>query len=1010
MHSSCLRLCQLWPLAFIREPQERGAGVEAPFSFPPHRRSHLRSGTYRNLVRLVSLCYGDSPLATAPPIIPLPQTLDNDNNRDEPGGDDVREPGSSVVPDNREHANMQAREGKMVDGGFEGIVSQNKGFSDTQMVIDEIEQIMQIEEGQALLNQNDLMVNSIMEGTGFQDGEFGGGQMLMTELENILKGNEDKDKSSNCLTMWLDHNQGDNSVGVSMNNQEGLHDHPLVAMDESGKVAQPQVDLEGGDQNIIEAIGFSSGERLTGEGSKSSEKVENQSSLPMTNTVHEKFEIQQKEMEIEKLVCSNGRMSYPDQIVEDGELEEGEIFGDIQLVNESIDKLLDDVLVPEKKLEEKQLSGGTFDDKRLHCNEQSTANNKDPECNSFNTNAALITSRATEGKLEGSERDQVVSEIGRMHREEGSGKILKTSGSKKQVIKSKKKDDGVCNKKRQSPSPANKKEKKKRNKRKKRAEKNRQLGVKRLKLQTVLKPKPVTYCRHYLKGRCYEGEKCKYSHDTVPLTKSQPCSHFARHSCMKGDDCPFDHQLSKYPCTNYLTKGFCGRGDGCLFSHKISPEGDIASLPNTGEHQLKPSLQGDSDMRLNIGGPSHKNVDASSCSVAAFSQKGKKQIVAETPNRTPDLACKGVNFLFVSKSSMAESNKLNQGSSSQKMNEGGRAGIQNNQSTSGVNSPFASKPSLAESSKGSSSLKTNETGRHLMHANQSQSGTIQSVNDSPKRKPEVVPKGLNFLSFGKSSVEASASKVSLALNRGDGYKQHPSENKGNTGQLSNRTTQSSLSTDQSRTHTEQLPINIFSLGKLGNSGSNAQASLTSRSDNVNNGLLQKSDYAGDKQQNSTAISYRLPAPAQTSGRSSEWLAHTNTPNSAQKSFISTLAVANMFGNVKGKSGHESLHLSDKQYNSNANPWKMPASQFATGQFSDMAHKNTPHSSQKALMSTLAFAAKFESGMKKNQSALSTELNSETRDRRIAEGSETDSAKTSRLLDILSSIGSKIKQT
>ena len=42
------------------------------------------------------------------------------------------------------------------------------------------------------------------------------------------------------------------------------------------------------------------------------------------------------------------------------------------------------------------------------------------------------------------------------------------------------------------------------NKQKKRAEKNRQLGVKRLKLQTVLKPKPVTYCRHYLKGRCYE--------------------------------------------------------------------------------------------------------------------------------------------------------------------------------------------------------------------------------------------------------------------------------------------------------------------------------------------------------------------------------------------------------------------------------------------------------------------------------------------------------------------------
>lgn len=38
--------------------------------------------------------------------------------------------------------------------------------------------------------------------------------------------------------------------------------------------------------------------------------------------------------------------------------------------------------------------------------------------------------------------------------------------------------------------------------RKKRAEKNRELGVKRLKLQPLQKPKPVAYCRHYLNGKC----------------------------------------------------------------------------------------------------------------------------------------------------------------------------------------------------------------------------------------------------------------------------------------------------------------------------------------------------------------------------------------------------------------------------------------------------------------------------------------------------------------------------
>ncbi|XWS17420.1 hypothetical protein CRYUN_Cryun33cG0065800 [Craigia yunnanensis] len=987
----------------MEEPQEPGAGVEAPFSFPPHRRSHLRSGTYRNLVRLISLCYGDSPLATAPPIIPLPQTPDNGSNRGKPGGDDVREPGGSVVPDSKEPENMQTEEGKVVDGGFEGAVFRDKGFSDTQVVIDEIEQIMQIEEGQDLLNQNDLMVKSCMEGTGFQDGEIGRGQMLMTELENIMKRNEDCDKSSNCLTMSLDQNQGDNCLGVLMNNQEEHNDRQLFVMEESGKVGQRQVDMEGGNQKIIEAFGFSSDKSLTVEFSKSSEKVENQSSLLMANTMHEKIEIQQKEMEFEKFVCSNDRMLSPGQMVEDGELEEGEIFGDIQLANELIDILLDDAVVSEKKAEEKQVSEGTFDDKHLHCNEQSTANNKDSEFTSFNTNVAQIASRVTEGQLEGSERDQMVSELGRMHRKEHSGKILKQSGSKKQVIKSKKtQDDGVCNKKRQSPSPSDKKEKKKKHKRKKRAEKNRQLGVKRLKLQTVLKPKPVTYCRHYLKGRCYEGEKCKYSHDTVPLTKSQPCSYFAHHSCMKGDDCPFDHQLSKYPCINHMTKGFCSRGDDCLFSHKISPDRDVASLPNARELKLKPSLQGDSDMRLNISRASHKNVDSSSCSVGAFSQKGKKQIVAETPTRTPDLACKGVNSLFVSKSSAVESSKLN---------EGGRVGIRSNQSTSGVSSPFASKPSLAETSKfsqGSSSLKMNESGRHWIQANQSESGTTQNVNDSPKKKPEVVPRGINFLSFGKSSLEDSTNKVNLALNTGDGYKQLPSENKGDKGKLSNQTTQSTLSTDQKRTHPAQLPlgINLISLGKPGNSGSNEQASLPSSSDNVNNGSLQKSNYAADKQHNSSAISDKLPVSPQTSGQSSEWLAHKNTPNSAQKALIPTLAVAKMFDNIKCKSVRESQHLSDKQYNSNANPWKMPASPFATSQFSEkMTHKNTSNSAQKALMPTLAFAAKFESGMKKNQSAVSTGVNSESRDIKIGEGS-----KTSKLLDILSSVGSKMKQT
>ncbi|KAK9134723.1 hypothetical protein Syun_014053 [Stephania yunnanensis] len=46
------------------------------------------------------------------------------------------------------------------------------------------------------------------------------------------------------------------------------------------------------------------------------------------------------------------------------------------------------------------------------------------------------------------------------------------------------------------------KARKKLRERKKRAEKNRQLGVKRFKLQPITKPKPVRYCNHYMQGRC----------------------------------------------------------------------------------------------------------------------------------------------------------------------------------------------------------------------------------------------------------------------------------------------------------------------------------------------------------------------------------------------------------------------------------------------------------------------------------------------------------------------------
>ncbi|KAL2897882.1 Zinc finger CCCH domain-containing protein 65 [Bienertia sinuspersici] len=183
----------------------------------------------------------------------------------------------------------------------------------------------------------------------------------------------------------------------------------------------------------------------------------------------------------------------------------------------------------------------------------------------------------------------------------------------------------VKNKKRGSSSEA-RKEKKKREKRKKRAEMNKKLGVKRLKLKPVLKPKVVPPCRHYLNGRC-----------------QQPCCHFARNACMKGDDCPFDHQLSKYPCKNYVDTGFCIRGESCSFSHKVSAtEGSkIASGSSNCESNL--SLKPDASN-------SKHHLSASFATPNCLEDLAKQTSL-------PAIAPKGLSFLSFGKSSVENSAK-----------------------------------------------------------------------------------------------------------------------------------------------------------------------------------------------------------------------------------------------------------------------------------------------------------------------------------------------------------------
>ncbi|KAI3961609.1 hypothetical protein MKW92_032803 [Papaver armeniacum] len=164
-------------------------------------------------------------------------------------------------------------------------------------------------------------------------------------------------------------------------------------------------------------------------------------------------------------------------------------------------------------------------------------------------------------KLERGYEDDWLRDARISGKENGEAEVAETT-KKLQNTKVGDKKPGVLSKERKA--------KKKMNERKKRAQTRKEQGVKRLRIeQPISKPKAPKYCEFYLKGRCQKGDSCKFSHDTTPLTKSQPCKFFALQQCLKGDDCPFDHQLSNYPCNNYASSGSCYRGDNCLFSHKI---------------------------------------------------------------------------------------------------------------------------------------------------------------------------------------------------------------------------------------------------------------------------------------------------------------------------------------------------------------------------------------------------------------------------------------------------------
>ncbi|GMQ06725.1 hypothetical protein CsSME_00051190 [Camellia sinensis var. sinensis] len=687
------------------------------FPFPPHRRRHLKSETFLTLVRILSHCHADSHTS-------------HSHSQGPPKQDSV------------ENELGQATQGE-VCGEPVGPISMES-------------EILSIQRG---------ALNSTLLGS---DECVNEDRMETDELDHVGRVNKElvPENSIKLVNNTLDKNPSGNVVSL-IDNQEGQSSPQEICMEESGNV-----DKENYSCKVTEALDLSLDVDIYAESSRLDENNEQGSSFVERNVLEEVNEMQL--MELEKWVSDCGGLNSLLRVTDDEEIEEGEISGDFGVYDQSMDLLFEDAVSLEKKnVDEEQNSEATINDEQLTCKKQKVANQEDTtksnknfvetidnvgkevelkfressmpemECKSeiaaFGKNGEAKLAHGFDSIIETVRNEkQTARAIEEFNHPAVPGKISRENVTENQCTLSTEKDAGVRKKKKRGPSTKENKAKKKQKERIKRAEKNRRLGVKRLKIQPVLKPKTVTYCRHYMKGRCQEGDKCKFSHDTIPLTKSKL-------------------YVSQMP----LTEG--------------SPSTTNVSKPELKFSSLLKSTN--SEKQLNLNNSSHQKVDSS---------KNTKQDVVETIlKRAVQTQPKGISKLMFGKSALDNPSKLNQVSPITGVG-GVKVGLPMIRGTPDMaqNSNEITKMTAAVESKGINflsfgkaplkdcgipkSITFDDSNKDKQAASSPKKDvglkignqTVQIARDvipiwseMPKRTPTMPPQGINFLSFGKAPLD-----------------------------------------------------------------------------------------------------------------------------------------------------------------------------------------------------------------------------------------------------------------
>nr|XP_027186101.1 uncharacterized protein LOC101495956 isoform X2 [Cicer arietinum] len=769
----------------MEEDDKSNKQSQSPMAFPPYRRSHFRSQTYHTLVRILS--------HLPPSTIPT-QSLnvpDNDigglgleNKEKEPASSEINV-GSNVMDPK---GSVSMNETHDVHETVESVEDMIKNFSVHDMILDDIEFLMERDEPseqingfhseQTLMNELELVVKEtgdpvrgnglILLNSGLKEKQNSGSEVdlmdyqvehvellhsgtstsgSVRELQSQVPGEFNQLASEECLVSGSTKGQASASVisTSSLKNKTQQKETELVkpVCSVVGSLSTIQEgDFEKEEQN---------GHKLAEPTHISLDLDKNIEASNMTedgglldSTVIKDKSVTQSGEKSEKIISVNNETHDSNILIEEGGLEEGEISGDFEMDGNTFDVSSADATVAEQmKVDEVQLAISRED---RHVG--SKVINDIPTTLTQNQvlHNGFLEETATKDR-ENSSPVQIIDASKKKRsgpdskKQKNNKEVVDTSRKRKCESDFEKKEDIKkqmvdSSRSKRGPGSKEKKTKKRKKYRKNRAEKNRELGVKRLKLIPVQKPKTIQYCRHYMNGRCHEGDKCNFSHDTVPSTKSTPCTHFARHSCMKGDDCPFDHNLSKYPCSNFLSKGSCYRGDACLFSHQVPINQDIPTPSNACKPELKSPLPlGHTNFStpLNNHGCNSVQQNRFTNSKGVDSQINAEHKVTDTSQKQPTSAPKGIRFINV-------------------------ANLSPSLSTPKQDTVTPSKGSLVR--------------------NGTCTDKGQNIPEIPKKLPSVTPKGINFLSFGKSSVCSFKSSIGSHVNKENGIKLPQSVNFG----------------------------------------------------------------------------------------------------------------------------------------------------------------------------------------------------------------------------------------